>query len=404
MKKKSSIITVIILFTILNITAQTNFRKGFVVTNNNDTISGFIDYKYWIYNPKSISFKKVNSEKVIKYLPSDIKSFFVEKEYYKGGFVEIGRNYEDFGKIDNQRFLDYKKEALFLKYLVKGKLNLLSLKEIGSDRVHFFVQTENQKVQQLVKKKYLTEKDGEKISTFNNLYVGTLKLEMHDAPELFERITNTSLSYGSLTRLISDYNKEHGTNSYKYINKSRAWKSSLELIIGAVNQTFNELSENNDFTNELRYSFIGGIGFNTFNPRKLKSLSLYTSVKLKKVKYNYNYQEQNLSFPTFYDIYYKNIDALCLQTNIVLRYNYRYKNFNFFIDGGGAIINGIFDNSNLLIEHHSGQIVDTEKQPVAYYNYTYDFGLGIYFKRLNLELRHQKESYNLSFGYVFYKN
>jgi len=404
MIKKSSIITVIILFLIQNITAQPNFRKGFVVTNNNDTISGFIDYKYWIYNPKSISFKKVNSGKVIKYLPSDIKLFFVEKEYYKGGFVEIGRNYEDFGKIDNQRFLDYKKEALFLKYLVKGKLNLLSLREIGSDRVHFFVQTENQKVQQLVKKKYLTEKDGEKVSTFNNLYVGTLKLEMHDAPELFERITKTSLSYGSLTRLISDYNKEHGTNSYKYINKSRAWKSSLELTIGAVNQNFNDLSENNDFTNELPYSFIGGIGFNTFNPRKLKSVSLYTSAKLKKVKYNYSYQEQNLSFPTFYDIYYKNIDALCLQTNIVIRYNYRYKNFNFFIDGGGAIINGIFDNSNLLIEHHSGQIVDTETHLIKYYNYSYDLGLGIYFKRLNLELRHQKESYNLSFGYVFYKN
>ncbi len=43
--------------------AQSNFKKGFIINNNKDTISGFIDYREQINNPVSINFKRtVNGE------------------------------------------------------------------------------------------------------------------------------------------------------------------------------------------------------------------------------------------------------------------------------------------------------------------------------------------------------
>jgi len=37
--------------------AQSNFKKGFVVTSAGDTLKGFIDQQEWIRNPQVIYFK-----------------------------------------------------------------------------------------------------------------------------------------------------------------------------------------------------------------------------------------------------------------------------------------------------------------------------------------------------------
>lgn len=36
--------------------AQANFKPGYVVTSNGDTVKGFIDYKEWGHSPSSIKF------------------------------------------------------------------------------------------------------------------------------------------------------------------------------------------------------------------------------------------------------------------------------------------------------------------------------------------------------------
>ena len=37
--------------------AQPNYKKGFIVNTNGDTLSGFINYKEWYKTPRSFSFK-----------------------------------------------------------------------------------------------------------------------------------------------------------------------------------------------------------------------------------------------------------------------------------------------------------------------------------------------------------
>src|SRR5450432_1699979 len=53
--------------------AQKNFKDGYVVLKNGDTLHGQVDYQNWEVNPLKIKFQHAGA--VIQYSPSDISSF-----------------------------------------------------------------------------------------------------------------------------------------------------------------------------------------------------------------------------------------------------------------------------------------------------------------------------------------
>ena len=57
---------------------SSTYQKGFVVTNNGDTINGWIDYRQWDKNPDEIKFKK--DIVVIKLKKEDMQKFVGEYE------------------------------------------------------------------------------------------------------------------------------------------------------------------------------------------------------------------------------------------------------------------------------------------------------------------------------------
>jgi hypothetical protein len=57
------------------LTAQ-NVKKGYIVSNQNDTISGFIKERSNL--TEKISFKKEKEAEFKEYLPIDLKSFYIE--------------------------------------------------------------------------------------------------------------------------------------------------------------------------------------------------------------------------------------------------------------------------------------------------------------------------------------
>ncbi|QNN43149.1 outer membrane beta-barrel protein [Pedobacter roseus] len=102
--------------------AQSNFKKGFIINNNKDTISGFIDYREQINNPVSINFKRtVNGEADVFGL-KDLLGFEVEGMVnFKKYVVTISlskTNREDLSVgIDTSNKID----AVFLKVLQSGE-------------------------------------------------------------------------------------------------------------------------------------------------------------------------------------------------------------------------------------------------------------------------------------------
>src|ERR1700712_5017910 len=63
MKFLFPLIAILLPFTIF---AQSNYRPGYVIQSNGDTLKGYINYREWDQSPKSIEFKNNTADKQAK--------------------------------------------------------------------------------------------------------------------------------------------------------------------------------------------------------------------------------------------------------------------------------------------------------------------------------------------------
>ena len=93
---------------------QGNFRPGYIVTYNSDTLRGFIKLKSNFENSKSCIFKTEKNQIPKILSPDDIRAYRIENgKYYLSKEIEI----------------DSLKKKVFLEYLVNGIVNLYYYKD-----------------------------------------------------------------------------------------------------------------------------------------------------------------------------------------------------------------------------------------------------------------------------------
>src|ERR1700744_6338801 len=63
----------------LSLSAQSNYKPGYVVNSKGDTLRGFIDYQEWDANPDVINFKKTLTDQSTKYGVDDASAFGIDK-------------------------------------------------------------------------------------------------------------------------------------------------------------------------------------------------------------------------------------------------------------------------------------------------------------------------------------
>jgi hypothetical protein len=99
-----------IFMSVLNVFAQSNYRNAFIITNTNDTVYGFIDFRTDASNSKVCRFKERLNEVETEYLPGDI---------YGYRFVDDGKFY-----VSKTITIDNESQMVFLEFLVQGIRNL----------------------------------------------------------------------------------------------------------------------------------------------------------------------------------------------------------------------------------------------------------------------------------------
>ena len=76
-------IGILVFLSIIRLNAQSDFRNGYIIDNNNDTIHGLIDYKGNHANAKKCIFKKDNNSQNQIFTPEEIKGYrFTDSKYY----------------------------------------------------------------------------------------------------------------------------------------------------------------------------------------------------------------------------------------------------------------------------------------------------------------------------------
>ena len=113
----------------LTLFAQNGYNKGYVITNELDTLKGEIKLKSNFLNSTSCDFKYPGSDNVKTYTPTDIKAYRIEgSKYY----------------VSKDVVIDSTDQKLFVEYLVKGIVNLYYLK--GFQNEFYFLEKDSKMI------------------------------------------------------------------------------------------------------------------------------------------------------------------------------------------------------------------------------------------------------------------
>lgn len=340
---------------------QSDFHKGFIVSNGSDTIAGFVYYKSGLSPFKSCQFKKTETETPVTYEPAQIK-----------GYGIIGEKYFQSQTIK----LDGVETAVFLQVLAKGDVSLYDNGE------RYFVQKENGDLLELSNDVQQSKVDGRTILKESKRYVGILNLVMQDRPKLKQRIQRVKLDETQLVPLVKKYNDSHGTSTITYKADKASLKITPGIVIGA-NISKISFKPNHFSFDHLKGSFrvsrapVFGASFDIFSPRLNENIGFHADVLYGISRY-YNYNQ--ITYTATLQTNYTTIDLHQLKIPIGIKYKFPAKKITPYINLGISGTMHLQAHSHVVQEVRSGETVfTTTKQalPIRAYQFGAWAGAGV---------------------------
>lgn len=173
------------------LTAQSDFRPGFVILNTNDTTYGWIDFKGDLSNSRLCNFKSSESAPSASFTPYQIKGYrFTDDKYY----------------ISKEVILNGEKEQKFLEFLLDGIVDLYCYRDMNG--TSFFIEKEGEDLVEIKELESVTTIDGRQYISKDQKYIGRLKYLFADAPEIQDEIENVTINRKSLIDISKDYHEQ----------------------------------------------------------------------------------------------------------------------------------------------------------------------------------------------------
>jgi hypothetical protein len=307
-------LTLISLLCFSGLIAQTNYRPGYVIANNNDTLKGFIDYRGDARNSKKCDFKQSPDSKVIEFLPKDIKAFrFNDGKFYVSKKIISEKN----------------ESTVFLEFLVNGIADLYYLKE-DNDEDHYFIEKSDGTMFELASKEELTNKNGKTYVHEYKKYTGLLKIAFADCPKIFPLIDQTLLEEKPLIDLTKKYHN-YVCDSMKCI--------IYEKQISAIKITFAPFISLN--TSFLNFRLMSGINPVEFNSSFYGSLGLLMNTSFPGINEKVSFQFSEEAGRSYFSSNSGKVDfhSLVLKTKAALKYSYPKGRLRPTIMIGGNMVN-----------------------------------------------------------------
>lgn len=313
---------------------QKSFHPGYIITNDNIIIKGFIDISGMRHSPDNIRFRETDTSRILIFLPSAIMSFRYDDDYYvsatvnadmspsspeellKNQFSEVELNmktYFNANNISKQKIVPtgdvyYKSGdstyvlkpfntqlSVFLKTLVSGTLNLYYFRD-SLNKEHFYIGTEIG-INEELNRMFYADIDSRSIPNYNwgykqNITVYVVEFfksqlinYMAGDISFKDRVLEMSFTRHALIDLIKDYNSSTSQDGEIYVEASRG--------------------------NKYKYGFTGGAG--------VVNLSYSGSRSLGKV--DFGYDPVFMAGGNFEIIFFGAQQKLSLNTDLTLRYS-----------------------------------------------------------------------------------
>ena len=316
----------------ISIFAQ-DYRPGYIIRNNLDSVSGFIEYATEKKNSKYCMFRASRKSKAERFLPNDLMSYgFYADKVYVSMFIP-GSGSES---------------KAFVKVLAKGPLQLYQ------HRKQFLVKKDSLILLPTPKSVLVETSDGKR-SKDDSRYKGLLNFLLSDCKLSADE---TRYSEIHLTNLVNNYNRCKGVEPL-YRKPKPAFKANYSLF-GGYAQSNLEVTEGGNIQFNKSNTVIGGLGIDLSSPRIYDRIFFTMDLSYVRNFYQAYVQHKDGSEITHYDI---TMDFTTIKMPVGLRYNFMKDANTPYIKAGFMI--GFVVKSDLKMNEEQqrsyGQVVTTTR-------------------------------------------
>jgi len=181
----------ILTFVLINQYSISQFKEGYILKNNNDSIFGYINFEGSINNSMRCEFKELPEGESQVFKPGDIKAFrFTDGKYFSTMEIQV----------------DNKPKTVFIEWLIKGRASLLTYSASAAD-IRYFMLHEDGSFVELTNtpQKYLQE--GIEYERMKQEYINILSFYFRDCPPLQPKIENVKFNSNALLKVTKEYHE-----------------------------------------------------------------------------------------------------------------------------------------------------------------------------------------------------
>lgn len=217
--------------------AQSNFKKGYVVTNSKDTLKGYIDYKESDLNPNSVKFKDNPESKPQTFTIDECIAYSIDSfEKYEKYVVSVSTSREELSNLSAGRDTSFRIDTVFLRVLNHGKnITLFSYRD--NIKMRFYIMDKNEvKPVELIRNFYFNTAHPDRMVT-ENRYAGQMqaKMRMFNVHKMSDdrRLLLTKYTGTDLLKLAYEINDQKPVKS-----KSSAYRVFAGTGLNITNATY----------------------------------------------------------------------------------------------------------------------------------------------------------------------
>lgn len=280
MKKRLSallLLTPFLLFASIRAYGQINPHPGYIVTNENDTISGTLDLRTSSVNSRQCTFRAMGENGFKTYSPGEVKAYRFEDD----GTLYVSRNVE----------VDGKKREVFLEYLVKGIVSLYYLPLPMSEYYLFEDEAGNLTVADISDAD--AEMSAEEARRHRNTYLRPLFGVFQKSKKIQKRLVGANLTKEELAHLTKEYHQEvckdaEACIQFVHKKKVKTLQIKVHATAGVVIHNFHskEMESLWHFGNLVQAAPVLSVGVDLHMPRL--SRNFYPQIMLSLSRFDFD--------------------------------------------------------------------------------------------------------------------
>jgi hypothetical protein len=266
--------------------SQTNFKEGFIIKLNTDTVKGFINYREWDKSPKKVQFKNsLKDANPLSLDPSQIKEFsvigFEKYVSYIGNVSMDPTKYPNLPTgLDTTSTID----TIFLKPITSGQNIIFLVNQDNIKKRLYFLENGQTPVELRYHQYFFGDSKVREANFFRSQLIKLAEKYLPGDKSALTLISNLSFNESEVSRIINKLNKADKNDVKKKSGNTRFFAGL------SINRASTYFSGNTIFAND-ESTFISpriSLGFDAFSNPNIQRLILRSEVSLMYVQARMN--------------------------------------------------------------------------------------------------------------------